>query len=259
VTALVRYALADGVATVALDHPERRNALSPALLDQLIALLERTRDDDGVRCVVLASTHPTVFSSGGDLEWFSSPLPPARRRLSLERFPRMFELLGDLGKPTICAANGLVLAGALGLALACDLVVAAEEARFGTPELSVGLFPFMVTALLQRNVGPKKAAELLLLGDPIDAREAERIGLVNRVVPRAELEPAVAEWTQRLARRSPLLVRLGKQAMARQSDVSLRDALPNLAAELALALDTHDAREGMRAFLDKRDPIWEGR
>jgi enoyl-CoA hydratase len=257
--ALVRQTVDEGVATLALDQPETRNALSPSLLDELIAALERAREDEAVRVVVLASTHPTVFSSGGDLQWLSSPLPLAERRQSLERFPRAFTLLAELGKPTICAANGHVLAGALGLALSCDLVVAAQEARFGTPELGVGLFPFMVTALLQRNVGRKKAAELLLIGDPIDAHEAERIGLVNRVVPSSELDSAVMEWARHLAARSPLLLRLGKQAMARQSDVALRDAFPSLAEELALALETEDAREGMRAFLEKRDPVWTGR
>ncbi|MGZ4463554.1 MAG: enoyl-CoA hydratase/isomerase family protein, partial [Gaiellaceae bacterium] len=193
------------------------------------------------------------------LAGFSAAAPLAERRRSLERFPHVFALLSGLGKPTICAANGHVLAGALGLALACDLVVADERARFGTPELDVGLFPFMVMALLYRSFGRKMANELLLLGQTVDAREAERIGLVNRVVPAGELDAAVSDWARRLALRSPLVMRLGKEAMVRQRDMSLSDALRYLQQELALALGTEDAREGMRAFLERREPVWTGR
>ena len=147
------------------------------------------RDDDAVRCVVLTSTHDRVFSSGANLGGFAGRRaagPQALRRPSASR--ACSELLGELGKPSICAANGHVLAGALGLALACDLIVASDEARFGTPEINVGVFPFMIMALIYRNVGRKKTAELMLLGEQISAAEAERIGIVNRVVPADELD-----------------------------------------------------------------------
>src|SRR5918999_654359 len=179
----LRYSVADGVATIALDQPDTRNALSDELLDELIAAFTAARDDASVRCVVLTSTHAKVFSSGGNLGGFAAEAPLVHKHFGTDRFPRLFRLIGELGKPTLCAANGHVLAGALGIALACDLVIARDGARFGTPELNVGVFPFMVTALLYRNVPRKKAAELLLLGEQIDAAEAERIGLVNRVVP----------------------------------------------------------------------------
>src|SRR5919205_4680017 len=139
---MVRYEVVDGVATITLDHPETRNALSDALLDELIAAFERARDDDTVRCVVLTSSHEKVFSSGGDLGGFAAQQPLAEKHAAIRRFPRLFELIGTLGKPSLCAANGHVLAGALGLALACDLVVAREGVRFGTPEINVGVFPF---------------------------------------------------------------------------------------------------------------------
>ena len=179
---LVRYDVADHVATIALDQPEKRNALSDALLDDLLAAFEAARDDDEVRAVVLTSTHEKVFSAGGDLAGFSADAPLIRKYFATDRFPRLFELIGGLGKPTLCAANGHVLAGALGVALACDLIVAKEGARFGTPEINVGIFPFMIMALIYRNVGRKKTNELLLLGEQIDAHEAERIGIVNKVV-----------------------------------------------------------------------------
>ena len=257
--ATLRYGVAGGVATIALDRPDSRNALSDAVLDDLLAALAAARSDDEVRCVVLASTHPTTFSAGGDLAEFAAEEPLVRKHHATDRFPRVFRALGELGKPSICAANGHVLAGALGLALACDLVVAKEGATFGTPEIHVGVFPFMVTALLERNVPRKKATELLLLGERVDAREAERIGLVNRVVAAEEFDAAVADWAGRLASRSPLLLRLGKDAMFRQQDLAFADALELLHHHLTLAFATQDLHEGVRAFFEKREPRWTGR
>jgi enoyl-CoA hydratase len=255
----VRYEVAAGVATITLDQPETRNALSDEVLDGLIAAFERARDDEAVRCVVLTSSHQKVFSSGGNLAGFAADVPIVHKHLGTERFPRLFRLIGELGKPTICAANGHVLAGALGLALACDLIVAREDARFGTPEINVGVFPFMVMALVYRNVPRKKTTELLLLGEQISAREAERIGIVNRVVAPDELEGAVADWAQRLAAKSPVLMRLGKDAMFSQQDMAFMEALDFLRAQLSLAFSTEDIQEGVRAFFEKRDPVWTGR
>ena len=248
-----------GIAAIALDHPETRNALSPELLEELIDALTRARADETVRTVVVSSTHPTVFSSGGNLKAFTAEVPLLERHRHNERFPELFRLLGELGKPSICAARGHVLAGALGLALACDLVIAAEGAVFGTPEIGVGLFPFMVTALLYRNVPRKRAAELLLLGERISAAEAQQLGIVNRVVPEARFDEAVSDWARRLASRSPLMLRLGKDAMFRQQDMALADALDYLRAQLTLAFATEDAREGVAAFFEKREPRWYGR
>ena len=255
----LRYSVDGAVATIALDQPETRNALSDALLDELLATFAEARDDVAVRCVVLASTHATVFSSGGDLSGFAVDRSPEERDAANDRFPRLFSLIGELGKPVVCAASGHVLAGALGLALACDLVIAADHATFGTPEINVGLFPFIVAALVGRNVGRKKMTELLLLGERIDAHEAQRLGIVNRVVPAWELESAVADWAAQLAAKSPLLMKLGKDALFAQQDMALREAFEYLRGQLTLALSSEDAHEGVTAFLERREPRWTGR
>jgi enoyl-CoA hydratase len=256
----VIYDVAEGgVATITLNDPDTRNALSPELLGGLIAAFERARDEQGVRCVVLDSSHENVFSSGANLGGFAGESSLVEKHFGSERFLELFKLIGEIGKPTVCAAGGHVLAGALGIALACDLIVASEQATFGTPEINVGAFPFMIMALIYRNVPRKKANELLLLGERWSAQEALAAGLVNRVVPAAELEAAVGAWATKLAGASPVIMRLGKEAMRRQLDMPLEDALDYLRAQLSLALSTEDIVEGVSAFFEKREPQWKGR
>ena len=255
----VRYDVSDGVATIALDQPDTRNALSNELLTGLTAAFELAGADDAVRCVVLTSTHDKVFSAGGSLDQFAADVPLVHKHFGTERFPRLFKTIMGLGKPTVCAANGHVLAGALGLALACDLIVAKETATFGTPEINVGVFPFMIMSLIYRNVPRKKANELLLLGERMSADEARDAGIVNRVVPDAEFDAAVADWAGKLASKSPVLMKLGKDAMYRQLDMPFEDALDFLRAQLSLAFATEDIQEGVKAFFEKREPHWTGR
>src|SRR4051794_20545472 len=250
---------AAGVATITLNQPDTRNALSNELLGELIDAFESARDDDAVRCVVLASSHERVFSSGANLGGFAGEVPLVHKHFGSERFVRLFRLMGELGKPSICAAGGHVLAGSLGIALACDLVIAKEGAEFGTPEINVGAFPFMIMALIYRNVPRKKTNELLLLGERLSAWEACEHGLANKVVPPEQFDESVREWAEKLARKSPLAMRLGKDAMFRQMDMAFADALEFLHSQLTVALSTEDIVEGVTAFFEKREPVWKGR
>jgi enoyl-CoA hydratase len=249
----------DGVATVTLNTPDNRNALSNQLLTELTAAFESARDDAAVRCVVLTSSHEKVFSAGAALDQFAADVPLVHKHFGTERFPRLFRAILGLGKPTICAANGHVLAGSLGVALCCDLIVAKDSATFGTPEINVGVFPFMIMALIYRNVPRKKTNELLLLGERISAEEAREIGIVNRVAPEAEFEAAVDQWATKLAAKSPVAMKLGKDAMYRQLDMPFEDAIDFLRSQLSLSFTTDDVQEGVQAFFEKREPNWTGR
>jgi enoyl-CoA hydratase len=256
----IRYEVAsNGVVTITLDDPETRNALSTELLEELIDAFSAVKADDAARVVVLTSSHDKVFSSGANLAGFGADAPAVHKHFASDRFLTLFKLIGELGKPSIVAANGHVLAGSLGIALACDLIVAKEGAGFGTPEINVGLFPFMIMALIYRNVPRKKTNEMLLLGERLTAEEARDAGIVNKVVPAEEFDGTVAEWASKLASKSPLIMRLGKDAMWRQMDMPLADALDYLRSQLTIELSTEDAVEGVTAFFEKREPNWKGR
>lgn len=248
---------APGVTYLVLDQPETRNALGDELLDALLAALEAARDDDSVRVVVITSSHERIFSSGGNLKAFGDERPLIEKHRGLGRFPRLFTLLGALGKPVVCAANGDVLAGAFGLALACDLVVSKRSARFGCPEINVGVFPFMISALIYRSIDRMKANELMMLGDLVSADEAATIGFVNRVFEDQEFEASTLEFASKIAAKSPLLMRLGKNSINATRDMALGEALDTLQSQLSLAFATEDMKEGVTAFQEKRSPEWK--
>jgi enoyl-CoA hydratase len=253
------YEVREGVATLTLNRPDQRNALNGELLSALVEGVKRARDDDEVRCVVLTGAGEKVFCAGADLGGFASEVPLIEKHFASDLFLEFFRLMPRLGKPSLCAANGHVLAGGMGLALSCDLLIAREGARFGTPEINVGAFPYMIMSIIYRNVPRKKVNEMMLLGEQISAEEAVTYGLANKVVPADQFEPAVNEWASKLAAKSPVLMRLGHDAMYRQQDMALDDALEFLRSQLSLTFTTEDIQEGVKAFFEKRDPEWKGR
>ncbi len=255
----ILYEVQDNIATITLNRPEARNALNDQLLRELNAALRTAGDDEAVRVVVLTGAGDKVFCAGGDLSGMAVGKPALESYQGRAAYAQVFREMAWLGKPTLAAVNGHALGGGLGLVLGCDLAIAAERATFGTPEIKVGLFPMMVMALLFRNVGRKKGMELILTGERISAQEAERIGLINRVVPDDQFESAVVEMAGKLARHSPATMRLGRDAFYTMADMDFNAALEYLQGMLMLNLLTEDAQEGIRAFMEKREPVWKGR
>jgi len=255
----VAYEVRDGVATVTLNDPEKRNMLSGQMLAELVAAMKLARDSEEAHAVVLTGAGEKVFCAGADLGGFAADVPLIEKHFASDLFLEFFRLMPRLGKPSLCALNGHVLAGGMGLALSCDLVIAKEGVTFGTPEINVGAFPYMIMALIYRNVPRKKVNEMMLLGDRMSAEEAVTFGLANKVVPAEDFDAAVADWAGRLASKSPLLMQLGHDAMYRQQDMGLDDALEFLRSQLSLTFTTDDIVEGVTAFFEKRDPKWEGR
>jgi len=255
----VAYSVADGVATVTLNDPDKRNMLSGQMLSELVAAMTEARDSEEVRAVVLTGAGDKAFCAGADLGGFAAEASLVEKHFASDLFLEYFRLMPRLGKPSLCAANGHVLAGGMGLALSCDLVIAKEGATFGTPEINVGAFPYMIMAIIFRNVPRKKVNEMMLLGERLSAEEAVEFGLANKVVPGGEFDAAVAEWATVLASKSPVLMRLGHDAIYRQQDMAVDDALEFLRSQLSLTFSTEDIVEGVTAFFEKRDPEWKGK
>jgi len=251
---------ADGVARITINRPERRNAMSWAVMRGLRAALSEAKADPEVRVVVLAGAGDKAFCAGADLGGMGGEgagfveAHEARGELAA-----LMEELWHLGKPTVARVQGWAMAGGFGLALSCDLVVASDRARFGAPEVDVGLWPYMITVPLTRSMAPKRALELMLTGRVVGAEEADRIGFVTRVVPHGELDAAVDELAAVLASKSPAVMKLGRESFYAVWDMTAGDALALLHASLTLTTQTEDAAEGITAFLEKRPPTWHGR
>jgi len=248
------------VLTLVLDREPQRNALNGALVAELTAALDEAQRDDTVRVVVITGAGTRAFCAGADL---STGLGGDEGFLGTHegrrRYGELLQAIAGCARPTVARVNGAALAGGLGLVCACDLAVAAEDAVFGTPEVNVGLFPYMVTAFLMRAIAPKHAMDMVLTGRRVPAPEAARLGLVNRAVPREKLDAEVEALAAELAGKSPAVLRLGKRAIRRTRDAGLETALELLAAQLTINTLAEDAAEGIAAFLEKRPAQWKGR
>jgi enoyl-CoA hydratase len=246
------------VATVTLNRPEQRNPLSATMLRDLAAAFRWCRDASEVRVVVLTGAGK-VFCAGADLTSFDGEMTALDRYRSRDLFVELFLLMAELGKPIVGRINGHALAGGFGLACACDLLVAVDTASFGTPEINVGIWPMMIQAILTRNVPRKVLLEMEMVGDRWTATQLQAVGVVNRVVPHADLDSTVAEITQSLAKKSPVALRLGRDSFYRQEDMDFRAALHYLHGQFLLVSQTEDSREGIKAFFEKREPDFKGK
>jgi len=253
------YEVAHHVATITINRPERRNALSWTVMSELRAALAVAKADPEVRVVVLTGAGDKAFSAGADLSGMAAGAGFAALHDARGELARLFRDVWELGKPTIARVRGFALAGGFGVALMCDLVVAADDAQFGTPEIDVGLWPMMITVAMLRSMPAKKALELMMTGRRVGAAEAERIGFVTRVVPVDQLDAAVGELALTLAGKSPAVMKLGRDAFYAVLDQSAAEALPLLHAGLTVTTLTEDSAEGIRAFAEKRPPEWTGR
>jgi len=258
----ITYEARGAVARITLNRPEKRNPLGPTTIGELLHALDRAKSDDAVRVIVLTGAGK-VFSAGGDLSSMGSGGTPLKSDAGEATKPGTFVDLNlamtRVGKPTIAMVNGHALAGGLGLVVACDVAIAADDAQLGTPEINVGLWPMMIMATIFRNVPRKRGLELIMTGDKISAAEAASMGLITRAVPRDQLEAEVDALAQKLAGKSPVVMRLGLEAFYRVQDLELQPALEYLQGQLVAVLGTEDAREGLSAFLEKRAPQWKGR
>lgn len=255
---MLQYEVTLPRATITIDDPEHRNPLTNAGMIEMAALIDTAAADDEVRVIVITGAGDKAFSAGGDLSggFVDEPLVGHDERGALAG---LFQSMRSSGKPIVARVNGHALAGGFGLAAACDIVIAVDDATFGTPEIKVGLWPMMITAILQRVMPHKAALELMMTGRRISAEEALRLGAVSRVTPRGELDAAVDLVVNSLAAMSPTILRMGRDAFFAVQDLGFDAALGYLHGGLTAVASTEDAAEGVQAFLDKRRPQWRGR
>jgi len=250
---------ADGhVATVTLNRPDQRNPLSAVMLRDLAAAFRWCRDESNVRVVILTGAG-RVFCAGADLSSFDGEMTGLERYRSRDLFVELFVLMAELGKPIVGRINGHALAGGLGLACSCDMLVSVDTATFGTPEINVGIWPMMIQAILSRNIPRKVLLEMEMLGDRWSATQLQSLGLVNRVVPHEQLDSTVKGIADQLAKKSPVAMRLGRDSFYRHQDMDFRAALHYLHGQFLLVSQTEDSREGIKAFFEKREPDFKGK
>jgi enoyl-CoA hydratase/carnithine racemase len=253
------YEVVGGVARLTINRPERRNAMSFEVMHGLRAAVASAAEDSAVRVVVITGAGDRAFCSGADLGGIATNDDPIGAHEGRGVLADLFRDLWALGKPTIARVRGFALAGGFGLAMACDLVVAAEDAQFGTPEINVGLWPYMITVPLLRSMPPRVAIELMTTGRRVDAAEAQRLGFVNTVVPVEELDATVDALAGELAKKSPLIMQMGLRSFRRVLEMPADDALDYLQSMLSVTSLSDDAAEGVAAFAEKREPHWKGR
>lgn len=255
---MITYVASNRTATITIDDEERRNPLSNAAMSDLTTAVERSAADPAVDVVVITGAGSRAFSAGGDLAsgFVDSPLPDHHERGVLAD---LFKAIRGNPKPVVARVNGAALGGGFGLAVVCDITIAAAGVKMGTPEIGLGLWPMMISAALLRSMPRKPLMEMMLTGRVITADQAAEYGLVTRVVAHDDLDTEVGQVVDALLAQSPAALAIGKRSFYAVDDMDFETALDHLHTGLTTVALTEDAAEGVGAFLDKRGPQWRGR
>lgn len=254
----IQSATEGSITTLTLSRPQRKNAISPQMVNELLYALEAARNDSNTRVVVLTGSGE-VFCSGGDLGQMAGGNPEASELPIKGDYSDLLLELSSMPKPVIAKVRGAAKGGGLGLVAACHFAIAASDCVFATPELNVGLFPMMIMAVLARTMPRRQMLEMMLTTANVSAHDAATWGIITRSVPPEHLDREVKMLADNLASRSPTAISRGLAAYAKTSDLALKEALPALRDELFALLGTDDAREGLMAFMEKRQPRWSGK
>jgi len=249
------YSVKDHVANIRINREQQRNAITPEAITLFLEYLDMAERDKDVQTVLITGAGDKAFCTGAQLGEGMS----ADGRKAFHSYAQLLKRIALFPKPTVARVKGYCLAGGMGFMLACDIVIASDDSRFGTPEVNVGLWPMMIGALIFRNVPQKKAMEMVLLGELLSSGEALAMGLLTRVVSAEELDVAVGNILKCLVAKSPIGMRIGKDAFHKADNMSLEDALDFLSLKLVEVASTEDAREGITAFIEKRSPIFQGK
>jgi len=249
------YQVENHIASLTINREARRNAISIETIDLFIQYLDDAETDPEVRVILITGTGDKAFCAGADLGGDAD----GKIQAGFERYAQLLKKLSGYPKPVVARVNGACMAGGMGLMLACDIVIARDDAKFGTPEVNVGLWPMMIGALIYRNTLRKKAMEMVLLGEKLNAVQAQEMGLITRAVPAERLDDEVNRVSQGLAQKSPIGMKIGKEAFYAMADMPFEEAVDFLSGKIAEVASTADAREGIMAFIEKRKPVFKGK
>jgi enoyl-CoA hydratase/carnithine racemase len=252
------YKVNNNIASFTINREKNRNSISAETVNLFLEYLDQAENDQDVRVVCITGAGEKAFCSGADLGNVMSG-ESGKEADPLGNYANLLKRIAGFPKPTVARINGYCLAGGTGFMLACDIVIARDDAKFGTPEVNVGLFPMMIGALIFRNVLRKKAMEMILLGEKMSAEEAMNMGLVTRVVPYAQLDEEVDNILNSLSSKSPIGMKIGKEAFYAMDMMPVEEALDYLCDKLREVASTEDAVEGITAFIEKRKPVFKGK